>query len=141
MKTTILVKQEVNIVTLHVAAQVRYWDDSTVNGEEDSEDGKLIPCKEGELWCPIINVDSGVITNWEQGKKAEIHYKVCDAGSYYLRDAEGKTVLQIEQDYVPKMLCPAESWDSDYIIMTVDENGLIEDWKQTLDGFIKEQED
>jgi hypothetical protein len=140
MKATISVKQEVNIVTLHVAAQVRYWEDSEINGESDSEDGKLIPCKEGELWCPIINVDSGIITNWEQGKKAEIHYKICDSGSYYLKDEEGNTVLQIEEDYVPKMLDPTDDGYGDYIIFNVDENGLIEDWKQTLDGFIEDED-
>jgi len=140
MKATISVKQEVNIVTLHVAAQVRYWEDSEINGESDSEDGKLIPCKEGELWCPIINVDSGIITNWEQGKKAEIHYKICDSGSYYLKDEEGNTVLQIEEDYVPKMLDPTDDGYGDYIIFNVDENGLIEDWKQTLDGFVGDED-
>jgi len=135
MKTTILVKQEVNIVTLQVAAKVRYWNDAEINGESDSEDGKLIPCKEGELWCPIIDFDKGIITNWEQGKSAEIHYKVCDAGSYYLKDSEGNIIAKIEEDYVPEILCPADDGYGDYIIMNVDENGLIEDWKHSLDGF------
>jgi len=47
-------------------------------------------------------------------------------------------VLSIENDYVPEIMCPKENGYGDYIIMIVDENGKIENWKQTLDGFIDE---
>lgn len=137
MKATVKIEKEVELKTLVVKAGVRYYEDATVNGVEDTE-GDLIPCKQGELWCPIIDIDSGVITNWKQGVKAEVHYKVCDAGSYYLQDAESNTVLSIEQDYVPKMMCPKESGYGDYIIMDIDENGKIENFRQTLDGFVDE---
>jgi len=137
MKATVKIEKEVELKTLVVKAGVRYYEDATVNGVEDTE-GDLIPCKQGELWCPIIDIDSGVITNWKQGVKAEVHYKVCDAGSYYLQDTEGNTVLSIEQDYVPKMMCPKESGYGDYIIMDIDENGKIANFRQTLDGFVDE---
>ena len=137
MKVTVKIEKEVELKTLVVKAGVRYYEDATVNGVEDTE-GDLIPCKQGELWCPIIDIDSGVITNWKQGVKAEVHYKVCDAGSYYLQDSEGNTVLSIEQDYVPKMMCPKESGYGDYIIMDIDENGKIANFIQTLDGFVDE---
>lgn len=137
MKVTIKVEKEVELKTLLIKADVRYWEDAIVNGIEDI-DGDLIPCKQGELWCPIIDIDSGVITNWEQGIKAEVHYKVCDAGSYYLQDSEGNTVLSIEENYVPKIMCPKESGYGDYIIMDIDENGKIANFVQTLDGFIDE---
>ena len=77
MKATVKIEKEVELKTLVVKAGVRYYEDATVNGVEDTE-GDLIPCKQGELWCPIIDIDSGVITNWKQGVKAEVHYKVCD---------------------------------------------------------------
>ncbi|MEN9656319.1 MAG: hypothetical protein RL311_1295, partial [Bacteroidota bacterium] len=51
MKHTIKVDKEVEIKTLVVKAAVRYYEDATVNGIEDVE-GNLIPCKEGDLWCP-----------------------------------------------------------------------------------------
>lgn len=137
MKATVKIEKEVELKTLIVKAGVRYYEDATVNGVEDTE-GNLIPCKQGELWCPIIDIDSGVITNWKQGVKAEVHYKVCDAGSYYLQDEEGNTVLSIEQDYVPKIMCPKESGYGDYIIMDIDENGKIANFRQTLDGFVDE---
>jgi len=138
MKVKVKIEREVEIKTLHVEAGVRYWEDTSVNGIDD-EKGSLIPCKDGELWKPIIDIDSGVITNWKQGTKADVHYKVCDAGSYYLEDTEGNTVLSIEGDYVPKMMCPKESGYGDYIIMDIDENGKIADWDGTnLSGFIEE---
>lgn len=125
MKATIKIKKEVEIKTLVVKAGVRYYEDGIVNGIEDKE-GTLIPCKEGELWCPIIDIDSGIIVNWKKGVKADIHYKVCDSGSYYLQDEKGDEVLMIENDYVPSCLCPTESGCGDYIILEIDENGKIE---------------
>jgi hypothetical protein len=109
-----------------------------VNGVVD-EEGKLIPCREGEYWCPIIDIDTGIIQNWKQGVKADIHYKICDDGSYYLLDAEGNAVLSIEQDYVPSILSPKESGYGDYIIMDIDESGQIADWDGAdLTGFVNE---
>jgi uncharacterized protein YuzE len=137
MKATVKIEKEVELKTLVVKAGVRYYEDATVNGIEDTE-GNLIPCKQGELWCPVIDIDSGIITNWKQGVKAKVHYKVCDAGSYYLQDEEGNTVLSIEEDYVPDIMCPGGRGYGDCIIMDIDENGQIANWKITLDGFIDE---
>lgn len=134
MKTTIKTSKEVDIKTLHVEAGVRYWEDATVNGVEDKT-GDLIPCKEGDLWKPVIDLELGKILNWKQGTTADIHYKVCDAGSYYLKDESGETVLSIEQDYVPSLLCPAENGYGDYIIMKVDEFGQIHNWNPDLRDF------
>jgi hypothetical protein len=137
MKVSVLKKVDVDIKTLHVEAGVRYWEDSTVNGDQDSEEGELIPCKDGDLWKPIIELETGKILNWEQGKVADIHYKVCDAGCYYLKDSECETVLSIEDDYVPSILCPEENGYGDYIIMKVDENGQIANWKVDISDFEK----
>jgi|ERR1035437_849577 hypothetical protein len=140
MKAKIKVEKEFDVKTIHVEAGVRYWEDATVNGKED-EHGDLIPCKQGEMWCPIIDIDSGIITNWKQGTKAEVHYKICDAGNYFLQDAEGNTILSIEQDYVPKMMCPKGSGYGDYIIMDIDENGQIANWDgSNLDGFLTDED-
>lgn len=141
MKAEVLVKQEVEITTLEVKAGVRYWEDSEFNGENDTEDGELVPCKIGSLWCPIIDIDSGIITNWKHGVKAEIHYKVVDNGSYYLKDSNGNVIASIEHDYVPKILCPKKNGYGDYIIMDVDENGKISNWKQDISSFFPDIED
>jgi hypothetical protein len=132
MKTLIKVttKEEINITELHIQAHVRYWEDATVNGVED-EDGRLIPCRVGSMWRPIIDVDNGIVKNWESGVTAKIHYKVCDAGSYYLKDSDGKTWMSIEDNYVPNRLIPGKY--GDYIIMNIDENGQIAEWKPNPD--------
>lgn len=135
MKATLKIKKEVMLKTLEVKAGVRYWEDGTVNGVDD-ENGDLIPCRDGDYWCPIIDLDTGVITNWTKGVKAEIHYKVCDDGSYYLKDMKGNIAMSIEDDYVPDILCPKEEGYGDYIIMDIDENGKIKDWEANIDGFI-----
>lgn len=116
------VEKDVKSVLLQVA--VRYWEDATVNGAEDT-DGKLMPFRKGDLWCPEIDVETGIIFNWPKGITADIHYKICDEGSYFLKNDHG-LVAGIEDDYVPNGLIPGEY--GDYIIMTVDENGHINEW-------------
>jgi hypothetical protein len=134
MKVKIKVEKEVNLKTLEVNAGVRYWEDSSVNGVEDDEDGGLIPCKVGNRWKPIIDIDSGIITNWEKGKYARIHYKICDDGVYTVIDEDGNSVLE-KDGYVPDTMAPAERGYGDYIIMNIDENGLIEDWEFNVEDF------
>jgi hypothetical protein len=135
MKKTITVKtkKEVELKTLTVAAGVRYWEDTKVNGVEDTE-GKLIPCVKGDYWCPVIDIETGIITNWKQGVTANVHYKVCDDGIYTVQDADGNNVLS-KEGYVPDTMCPAEEGYGDYIIMMIDANGQIENWNFNPDDF------
>ena len=82
MKAEVTLKREIELKTLNVHAGVRYWEDSEVNGVED-ESGDMIPCRIGDSWEPIIDIDSGIIINWNQGVKAKIHYKVCDCCGWF----------------------------------------------------------
>lgn len=136
MKVTIKIEKEVDLKTMHVSASVRCWEDGTVNEEVDT-DGTLIPCRKGDLWEPIIELETGRIRNWEQGKKGSVHYKVCDQCSFHFEDAEGNKYLEQEQDYVPDILCPADNGYGDYIIMEIDENGTIQDWGADLGSILK----
>ena len=122
---------------LQVEANVRYWEDSSINGVEDTM-GDLIPCREGETWKPLIDVDEGRIANWTTGTIAVIHYKVCDDGIYKLLD-DSKEVIKEIDGYVPDLMCPQENGFVDYIIMNVDENGIISKWDPTFDDFIEEE--
>jgi WD40 repeat protein len=126
MKTTIKVEKEVEIAILYVEAGVRYWEDSTVNDVSD-DNGDLIPCRNGDVWCPEIDVNTGKILNWKEGTTAEIHYKVCDSGTYILRDSDGNAVSS-KEGYVPSCLCPKEGGYGDYIIMDISADGTIKDW-------------
>jgi hypothetical protein len=128
-KVTITKRIEYDVKYLYVVANVRYWEDADINGVSDVN-GTLTPCKEGPLWCPIIDVDSGQITNWKQGTTASIHFKVCDEGEYTLKDVN-RTTITSYAGYVPNMMSPAEPGYGDYIIMNIDENGYIDSWKFT----------
>lgn len=133
MAIKVKIEKEVEVKTLHVSAGVRYWEDTTVDGLEDTE-GDLIPCLNGELWEPIIDVETGIIKNWVLGKIASIHYKVCDAGVYELKDAEGNTILRHE-GYVRDCLEVSDDGFGDYIIMDIEANGQITGWDPDFSDF------
>ena len=136
MKVKIKKLVEVEVKTLVVKAEVRYWEDSEINGESDNENGNNIPCKNGDIWNPEIDIETGVIINWEQGKTANIHYKVCDLCGFELKDENGNIVHKEEDGYVPETLAPKERGYGDYIIMDIDSDGKIDKWKFDIDDFV-----
>lgn len=130
---------------LKIKAGVRYYEDSIVNGVEDiswdeqrkgtkpnipcvREDTEAMSIDERWPWCPEIDVDTGIILNWEKGVVADIHYKVCDACEIeYYEDG----VLVCNNDgywYCPSFLCPKGEGYGDYIIMDITEEGQILGW-------------
>lgn len=114
---------------LHVKAGVRYWEDATVNGVAD-EKGSLIPFRVGDYWCPLINMDTGIVLNWPVGMVADVHYKVCDDGEYWL-GTEAKRVASWAGSYVPEdFLCHGGEGYGDYIILRILSDG-------TICGFVK----
>lgn len=150
---------EIDITTIAVDAKVRYWEDSTVNGERDidfyeskGEGEPKMPCAEKIKekpreniysdhwrWRPVIDIESGRITNWTAGTEARVHYKVCDEFSCTLLDKNGKKVLSYE-DYVPAFMYPQEDGWGDYIIMSIDKEGRIESWNpQHVISFVQEE--
>lgn len=129
---------EFDIKYLQVEVGVRYWEDSDLNGEAD-ENG-LMPCKDGEYWKPLIDIENGVVINWDKGNKANIHYKVCDDGSYSILGPNKELITSKKDCYVPKILCPKKEGYGDYIIMDIDENGLIANWEILLSDLINNNE-
>jgi hypothetical protein len=114
---------------IEVRAEVRYWEDATVNGIED-EDGALIPLKSGDNWCPVIRLSDGAVKDWPQGTAADIHYKVCDAGEYWLQDESGVRIAKWGGYYVPgEFLCHGDEGYGDYIIMKIGADGLVIGWR------------
>ncbi|MDH7801304.1 MULTISPECIES: hypothetical protein [unclassified Rhizobium] len=111
---------------------VRYWEDAEVNGVED-EDGN-IPCRNGDSWQPVIDLNTGKIEGWPEGTTADLHYKVCDAGVYTLLDENREAVKQID-GYVPKIMCPGGSGYGDYVIMKIGADGLIDNFNLDLGPF------
>lgn len=138
MYVNIVTSKTFNVQILKVCAEVYSWEDATVNGEEDV-DGTLIPCRDGDYWNPSIDIETGKILNWPQGTTAEIHYKVCDGCAWSILDRSEDVVLYSEGDYVPDTLCPKELGYGDYIIMDINEDGIIKDWDFKISDFTSEQ--
>lgn len=123
---------------LTVECWPRYWEDATINGVEDIE-GKLIPFRDGELWRPVIELATGKILNWPPGMTANLCFKVCDQGRYYLGTLESPKLFQYgdwdrgpqESTYVPDdFLCHGEDGYGDYIILIVDGSGQIRQYER-----------
>lgn len=115
---------------IEVQAEVRYWEDAEVNGIEDAE-GTLIPFRRGDLWCPVIRLSDGAIIAWPKDTTASIHYKVCDAGEYWLLDKEQNRIGKYQGDYVPdSFLCHGDECYGDYIIFDVGADGKIMGWRE-----------
>ena len=136
---------DISIPILKVRAEVRYFEDGVVNGEndisyEEQEKGvrPRIPCVERNVgenlkaydmwsWCLEIDPNSGFIRNWPLGFKASVHYKVCD-GCHIEYIEKGKKICDNERDgYVPDFLCPNGEGYGDYMIMEID-GGFIQKW-------------
>jgi hypothetical protein len=133
MKLKLKVEKEFEVKYLQARVGARYWEDSTVDGVED-EEGDLIPCRDGEYWCPLIDLETGIILNWEQGKVASIHYKSCDDNEFILLD-ENKNHVKSIDGYVIDIMSPKEEGYGDYVIMDVLANGQIQEYKCDLSDF------
>lgn len=126
MEVEIEVKKVLDVKYLKCRIGARYWEDATVNGVEDT-DGDLIPLRNGEYWCPTIELETGIIQNWTSGVTADIHYKSCDENEFTLLDQDNN-VLHKQNSYVPDFLAINDDSFGDYVIMTVEGNGQIKDW-------------
>jgi len=144
-----------NLLKLSIFAA---FESGTVNGEDDitweeQEKGVMpkVPCceirtvkkyniwigkyedKEELRWCPIIDVDSGVVINWKKGTTLDCYYKTSDECAFDY-EQDGVTVLSYD-DYVPDFLSIEDEGYGDYIIIKIDEEGRIHNWDR--DEFYK----
>lgn len=137
--------KEIFVIKCYI--EVRYWCDACVNGVEDIDFCEtkgngypLIPCavqlfkeptnviySDHWRWQPIINIEKGQITNWQQGVRASVYYKVCDGFDCLFVGLNDEVIAEYE-GYVPSFMCPKEDGYGDYIIMDIDENGYIKNW-------------
>ncbi|HBN9704576.1 TPA: hypothetical protein L3939_006554 [Pseudomonas aeruginosa] len=125
-----MIVPDIQATYIEVSAEVRYWEDAKINGQEDTA-GDLAPFRRGDLWCPVIRLEDGIVMDWPAGMIADIHYKVCDAGHYWLLDDNRQRVAQWAGYYVPDdFLCPTENGYGDYIIFKVGADGLIKGWSK-----------
>lgn len=139
MKVEINLKKEFEVKYLAVSANVRYWEDAIINGES-SECGEFVPFKQGDMWIPVIDIDTGEVTEWPKGAVGDFHFKVCDAGEYSLYTEEFEKIASID-GYVPDGLCHGGQGYGDYIIFKVNQDGFIEGYRNNinLDEWVGEE--
>ena len=137
MKIKLKVEKEFDAKYLQAEVGARYWEDATVNGVED-ELGDLIPCRDGDYWKPLIELETGKIVNWEQGKTANIHYKSCDDNTFKLLDEKHEVIKSVD-GYVISGMAINDNGYGDYVIMEVDAFGNIKDWEADLSDFEDEE--
>jgi hypothetical protein len=128
----VMVKKNIDVKHLKVSANVRYWGDSEINGEMSDDEGEGVPFKNAELWEPVIDVDKGAVCDWPIGTVAKFHFKVCDAGSYYLLDDNFNELLSRVNNYVPDGLCHGDEGYGDYIIFDVGQDGCIVNYSNKI---------
>lgn len=120
-----------NVTHLDVEAEPRYWDDCSLNGVIDDQDNPKVFGHENGVWKIRINLMEGRIEGWPADVEANIHYKVCDAGEYWLSGADGTRLYKFRGSYVPStFLCYGSNGFGDYIIMKVLAGGEIVDFHQ-----------
>lgn len=116
-----------------VEASVWYWEDAKLNGFMAYK--RQIPCRCGDIWAPIIDIDSGRIINWENGIEANVHFKICNAGDYYLLDEDKNKIASYKLSYVPDILSIEDIGYGDYIIINISKEGYINNWKFSYENF------
>lgn len=134
MKLKMTIEKEFDVRFLAVTAGIRYAEDVDVNGEQCNELSE-IPLHDGKHWQVMINVDTGVIEDWPKGKTVEMNAKVCDDGTYSMLDANRQEIETLD-GYVLDCLSIGENGYGDYIIIDIDENGKIKNWKPKFPEFV-----
>lgn len=123
---------EVDVVTLQVDVEPRYWEDAVIDGVAETDADPRMPMRNGSLWQFDVDLATGVVRGWPAGVSARSHYKVCDAGIYRLLDAGGRVVAE-KAGYAPNMLSSGNG--GDYVIAKIGPDGMIEGWEPDLDYF------
>ena len=125
MLATVKIEKEINIKTILIAIQPRYIGDG-----EDDDMPTDTPLLKGQLWAAKVDIDTGVIHEWPQGKECEFSVKVCDMGNYSLFDDMDELIAS-KDGYVPNGIVPGEY--GDYVDLKIDGTGKITNWPTNPD--------
>lgn len=117
MQVTVNLPAVLNLTHIRLELPIKY-------GDEDIPYD--FPLRVGDLWTATVQLDTGKIEEWPQGKAGELFIKVTDGGTYILFDEHGKSVASLEHEYVPHGVVPGE--DGDYVSLEIDETGTITNW-------------
>lgn len=130
MKFDVPTTKEINITHIHLDLPVRYDEDDIPND---------FPLRKGERWECDVEMDTGKISRWPQGRAEDFYMKVTDGGIYQLLDENAKLVAEIAQNYVPHGVVPGEY--GDYIHFKINEHGIITNWpkKPNVSAFFESE--
>jgi hypothetical protein len=78
-------------------------------------------------WCPIIDVDEGIITNWDINESVYVFLKVCDEFECTIKDVNGE-IIGTYEGYVPDFMSIEDYGYGDYIDLVIESNGKIRGW-------------
>ena len=122
MKITINRPEIVYVEYLQIEVKIAKWHYCII-----SDNSSIVPCMVDNCWKPIIDVETGIITNWVQGVTVKMNCWI-EEGEYYLLSADKKPVFGY-YGFVPAILSGAKVDDSvDYIGMDIEANGHIKNW-------------
>lgn len=74
-----------------------------------------------------VDIDTGEILNWPTGNVANIYSKPVDSGIYTFKNAEKENIF-VYSGYVLDGLDIEDNGYGDYIILSIDEKGIIKNW-------------
>ena len=100
--------------------------DISIYGEDIPSDFPFV--ENDDEWCVDVDIATGKIKNWPQGRDGEVFAKVVDTGSYYLLDENNNIVAAIKRGYVPNKAIPPKNGYSDYIHLFINKTGKITNW-------------
>lgn len=134
MKVTVKVPTEVELTHVEITLPIMY-------GEEDIPND--FPLRSGDTWRALVEIDTGRILFWPEGRAERMFVTVKDTGTYRLMrptDLPGKWQVFAErhQDYVPHGLIPGEY--GDVVELHIGADGVIANWpkKPDLSAFFPE---
>ena len=114
------VKVEVHQITISIP--LRY------GGEDVPYD---FPLRNGDQWEAIVDIDTGQINGWPEGKSGNLYTKVCDSGVYTLFEEGNPSSFAERRDYVPNGIVPGEY--GDYVDLKINDKGVITNWPTNPD--------
>lgn len=127
-----------------------YWEDTSFNGEDDTENADFLRNNFPESFFlshekigyePVkkdmerynqdylyleINLETGVVLNWPKGVTADFHYKSCDMNYFRLLNKKYTILAQTPEGDSEYVIGPSfmNEW-GDYFVLRVNEEGYI----------------
>ena len=153
MTLNIIKKEMVEPAVLQCWIGARYWEDSSFNGVDDDDTGRLLREKlPGSFFIhhntkgdyPVrhdmdtykqdylfiqIDLKEGKVIDWPNDVYAGFSYKSCDMNYFRLLDDKGNILCQTREGDSEYVIGPSFTNDSgDYFVLGVNKDGTIDSW-------------